>query len=67
MLCDGSWPIFRKSIQKFYSNTKKNDGIDIPMPPKYYIISSDKTQKLLVSSDNTQKLLINLVSAQCNI
>ena len=61
--CGGSWPNFRKSIQI----TKKDDIIDIPMAPKYYIIGGDNTQKLLVSGDNTQKLLINPVSAQCNI
>ena len=32
----------------------KSDGIDIPMPPKYYIFNSDNTEKLLVNSDNTQ-------------
>ena len=64
VLCDSSWAKFSKRIQKFYPITKRNDGIDIPMPPKYYIIN---TQKLLVSGDNTQKLLINPVSAQCNI
>ena len=57
MLCDGSWPNFRKSTQKFYTITKKNDGIDIPV----------NTQKPLVSGNNTQKLLINFVSVQCNI
>ena len=37
----------------------KSDGIDIPMPQKYFIFNSDNTQKLLVNSDNTQKLFIN--------
>ena len=37
----------------------KSDGIDIPMPQKYYIFNSDNTQELLVNSDNTQKLFMN--------
>ena len=42
----------------------KSDGIDIPMPQKYYIFNSDNTQKLLVNSDNTQKLLVNSDNTQ---
>ena len=49
--------IFEKVYKSFIISPKENDGIDIPMPPKYYI----------TNSDNTQGLLINPVSAQCNI
>ena len=59
--------IFEKVYESFILSLKQNDGIDIPMPSKYYIINSDNTQKLSVSGDNTPKLLINPVSAQRNI
>ena len=59
--------LFEKVCESFILSLIKNDGIDIPVPPKYYIINSDNTQKLLVSGDNTQNLLIKPVNAQCSI
>ena len=55
-------------FESFILSLKKMTGcLGIPVPPKYYIMNSDNTQKLLVSGNNTQKLFINPVSAQCNI
>ena len=36
----------------------KNDGIDIPIPQKYYIFSSNNSKKLLINSDNIQKIFM---------